>query len=48
MKDKFFDNADSFSMSFDEEWQNFKCDDHKIKIGGLTFWDYDDDYCTNK
>ena len=32
MKNKFFDNADCFSMSFDEEWQNFKCDDLKIKM----------------
>lgn len=35
----------------DKKDKEFSClitDDHKIKIGGLTFWDYDDDYCTNK
>ena len=32
MKDKLYDNADSFSISFDEEWQKFKCDDSKLKI----------------
>ena len=26
MKDKFYNNADSFAMSFDEEWQKLKCD----------------------
>ena len=32
MKDKLYDNADSFAMSFDEEWENIDCDDipHKI------------------
>ena len=32
MKDKTYDNADSFAMSFDEEWQKVSCDDLKIKI----------------
>ena len=32
MKDKTFNNADSFAISFDEEWQNVKCEDLKIKI----------------
>ena len=27
MKDKLYDNADSFAMSFDEEWENIDCDD---------------------
>ena len=32
MKDKLYDNADSFAMSFDEEWENIDCDDFRIKI----------------
>ena len=32
MKDKTYDNADSFAISFDEEWQKVSCDDLKIKI----------------
>ena len=32
MKDKLFDNADSFAMSFDEEWENIDCDDIPLKI----------------
>ena len=32
MKDKLYDNADSFSISFDEEWENIDCDDIKLKI----------------
>jgi len=32
MKDKLFDNADSFAMSFDEEWENIDCDDKRLKI----------------
>ena len=32
MKDKLFDNADSFAMSFDEEWENIDCDDLRLKI----------------
>ena len=32
MKDKLFDNADSFAMSFDEKWKNIDCDDLRLKI----------------
>ena len=32
MKDKLYDNADSFAMSFDEEWKKIDCDDLKFKI----------------
>ena len=32
MKDKLYDNADSFAMSFDEEWENIDCDDIHSKI----------------
>ena len=32
MKDKLYDNADSFAMSFDEEWENIECDDICLKI----------------
>ena len=32
MKDKVYDNADSFSISFDEEWKNVNCPDKEIKI----------------
>ena len=32
MKDKLYDNADSFAMSFDEEWENIHCDDIRNKI----------------
>ena len=32
MKNKFYDNADSFAMSFDEEWENIDCDDIGLKI----------------
>ena len=32
MKDKIYDNADSFAMSFDEEWENIDCDDMSLKI----------------
>ena len=32
MKDKLYDNADSFAMSFDEEWKKIDCDDLKSKI----------------
>ena len=31
-KDKLYDNADSFAMSFDEEWENIDCDDLRFKI----------------
>ena len=32
MKDKLYDNADSFAMSFDKEWKNIDCDDIRSKI----------------
>ena len=32
MKDKLYDNADSFAMSFDGEWENVSCDDIRLKI----------------
>ena len=32
MKEKLYDNADSFAMSFDEEWKNIHCDDKQLKI----------------
>ena len=32
MKDKLYDNADSFAMSFDEEWKNIECEDSLLKI----------------
>ena len=32
MKDKYYDNADSFAISFDEEWKNFDCEDSRLKI----------------
>ena len=32
MKDKFYDNADSFAMAFDEEWEKFDCEDLQLKI----------------
>ena len=32
MKDKIFDNADSFAMSFDDEWENINCEDLRLKI----------------
>ena len=32
MKDKVYNNADSFSMAFDEEWERIKCDDKTTKI----------------
>jgi hypothetical protein len=32
MKDKLYDNADSFAMSFDEEWENIECEDSLLKI----------------
>ena len=32
MKDKLYDNADSFAMAFDEEWGNVDCDDIRVKI----------------
>ena len=32
MKDKVYNNADSFAISFDEEWKNIDCDDLRLKI----------------
>ena len=32
MRDQLYDNADSFAMSFDEEWENIDCDDLGLKI----------------
>ena len=32
MKDKLYDNADSFAMSFDEVWKNIDCKDSRLKI----------------
>ena len=32
MKDKLYDNADSFAMSFDEEWLKIDCEDFQLKI----------------
>ena len=32
MKDKLYDNADSFAISFDEEWKNINCDDLRLKM----------------
>ena len=32
MKDKLYDNADSFAMSFDEEWDNVDCENLRLKI----------------
>ena len=32
MKERTFNNADSFAMSFDEEWQKIECEDVSLKI----------------
>ena len=32
MKDKSYNNADSFAMAFDEEWQEVRCNDINQKI----------------
>ena len=32
MKDKTYNNADSFASSFDEEWKNMNCSDMTKKI----------------
>ena len=32
MSEKKFNNADSFAMSFDEEWQRLECEDESSKI----------------
>ena len=32
MKKQLYNNADSFAMSFDEEWEKIECDDLRLKI----------------
>ena len=32
MIDKLYDNADSFAMSFDEEWEKHDCKDLQLKM----------------
>ena len=32
MQNKLFNNADSFAISFDEEWENIDCDNSRLKI----------------
>ena len=32
MKDKIYDNADSFAMSFDEVWGKIDCEDLRLKM----------------
>jgi len=32
MQNKLYDNADSFAISFDDEWKNIDCDDTNLKI----------------
>ena len=32
MIEKIYDNADSFAISFDEEWKNIDCEDLRLKI----------------
>ena len=32
MKNKIYNNADSFAMSFDEEWKNIDCKNSRLKI----------------
>ena len=32
MKDKTYNNADSFAIAFDEEWKNIDCKDSRLKI----------------
>ena len=32
MRDKLYDNADSFAMSFDEEWEKIDCEDLILKM----------------
>ena len=32
MKDKLYNNADSFAMAFDKEWKNIDCEDLQLKI----------------
>tara|TARA_Y100000589_G_scaffold235102_1_gene222491 strand:+ start:165 stop:368 length:204 start_codon:yes stop_codon:yes gene_type:complete len=35
MKERTFNNADSFAMSFDEEWNKLKCEDESLKINKI-------------
>ena len=35
MAERTFNNADSFAMSFDEEWQKFECNDEILKINKI-------------
>ena len=35
MRDKTYNNADSFAMSFDEEWQKVNCNDKTQKINKI-------------
>jgi len=32
MKNKLYDNADSFAMSFDDEWEKINCEDLRLKM----------------
>ena len=32
MQDKLYNNADSFAISFDEEWKNIDCENSLLKI----------------
>ena len=32
MKNKFYNNADSFAMSFDDAWQKINCEDLMLKM----------------
>ena len=32
MRNKLYDNADSFAMSFDDQWENIDCKDLRLKI----------------
>ena len=32
MIDKLYDNADSFAMSFDEQWEKLNCEDLQLKM----------------
>ena len=47
MKDKLYDNADSFVMSFDEEWKNIDCEDLRLKIDKVLEILYDHPFCAS-
>ena len=32
MRNKLYDNADSFAMSFDDEWEKINCEDLRLKM----------------